>query len=142
MSELPFELSIPMPEEGITFCGVKIPKYGSLTPNEAIALSSISLDSGMPVIRYYAEIGNIILRSRTKLRPYTVDELMDLPIQIAQLKELFDFVISENRQWKEEEETKTDEGESPTGQISTGDSEQATPAKKSSAQKTLVTAPL
>lgn len=140
MSELPFELSLPTVEEGITFCGVNIPKYGSLTPNEAIALGRINLDQDQPVVCYYAEVGNIILRSRTKLRPYTVDELMDLPISMSELERLFNFVISENRQWKEPEEAQPDEGEHQTGQISTGESSSLTPTSNGLVESSLAIA--
>lgn len=129
--ELPFELSFPPAnKEGITFCGISIPRYGSLTPNEAIALSELAYDENKPILQYYAEVVALILRSRA---PYlkkqnTAEELMNLPIPRAALEAVFNFVISENRQWKEEpEEEPTDEvGEPPIGALSTGDSAMAT----------------
>ena len=120
---LPFELKFPAPEEGIEFCGVHIPKYGSLTPNEAIALGRIDPSPETPILEYYAAIGNILLRSRTKLRHYTVEELLDLPILQSALSELFLFAINESRGWQEPEEEPTEEeGKPEVGQTSIGDS--------------------
>ncbi len=139
----PFELLFPEPEEGITFCGVPIPKYGSLTPNEAIALAKLTFAEDTPLLLYYAEVGNILLRSRTKLKQYTVQELMDLPIPSAELAKLFDFAISENRQWKAPEpEEEAPEKKDVTGQESTGDSDWLIQTSDDSIPFALATPPL
>lgn len=138
MSELPFELSFAKPEEGIVFCGVTIPKYGSLTPNEAIALKDIVYDSSKPAWEYYAEICKVILRSRTNAREYSSQEFLNFPI--AELEKLADFTLSENRQWKKPEEEIPSEGESPIGRTPTGDSDSDTPTNSDLVEKTLAIA--
>ena len=138
MSELPFEFAFGLESEGIIFCGISIPKYGSLTPNEAIALSKIKADKETPVYEYYAEVCNVLLRTRTKLREYTVEELLNAPCK--DLDELFNFTIAESRQWKEPEEEPSSEGEHQIGQISTGESNSPTPTSNGLVDNTLAIA--
>jgi hypothetical protein len=141
MHELPFELAFGSESEGITFCGVFIPKYGSLTPNEAIALSKIKIDKDTPVYEYYANVCNVLLRSRTKLRDHTLEELLNVPCK--DLEELFNFTIGENRQWQEpEEEAPPDEGESRIGAVSTGGSNWLIQTSDDSIDFTLAEPPL
>jgi hypothetical protein len=107
---LPFELNFASPHEAFPWGGTSIPKYGSLTPNEAIALAAIELDVSRSIYWYYAEVGNVLLRSRTNLREYTLQELLD-SVPCKDLEDLFHFTIGECRQWQPEEEEKTPKGE-------------------------------
>lgn len=139
MSEIPFELKFERPQGGIDFCGIQIPKYGSLTPNESIALGEIDYED-IPIWEYYAKICNVLLRSRVKdLREYQIKEFADCPM--AELEKLKDFALSEHRQWKEpEEESTTEEGESRTGETYTGGSDSDTPTNSDLVENALAIA--
>lgn len=142
--ELPFELLFPDREVGVAFCGVSIPKYGSLTPNEHIAIGDIeyteSDGSSKPILLYYAEVAVVMLRSRVPgLKHYTATELMALPIPRQELEDLFNFMVGESRQWREEAAPEKKE-EPGIGVSATGNSDSPTQENLDLSEPTLATA--
>lgn len=115
--QIPFDIGKDSsPEDGFEFGNIKIPKYGSLTPREQMALVAISLGE-LGINAYYAEVVRAIVNSRCEAPDW---DAMDVPI--AHLRKAFEFVIGESNEWQEPQEDATDEKKSQsTGSQSTGD---------------------
>lgn len=107
-----FDLQSLFPDESFDFLGVKIPKYGSLTPNEQKAL--IAIDENLSMLFYKCAAVRILLVSRCNIAEDT--DIGKLPIHV--IDEAYDFVVGEIHEWKPKQQEDTEKKES-TGLDST-----------------------
>lgn len=105
-----FDLQSLFPDEAFDFLGVKIPKYGSLTPNEQKAL--IAIDDELSMMGYKCEAVKILLTSRCEGIGQDVD-MGKVPIHL--INDAYEFVVGEIHEWKPAEIEEDTEKKAPTG---------------------------
>ena len=115
-----FDLQSLFPDESFDFLGVKIPKYGSLTPNEQKAIEA---DENVLMLSYKCAVVKIILLSRCENIPEDVDT-GKAPIHV--INAAYDFVVNEIHEWKPQANEEDSEKKAPTGQDSTTDLDSTT----------------
>lgn len=123
-----FDLQSLFPNEAFDFLGVKIPKYGSLTPNEQKAL--VATDDELSMLGYKCEAVKILLVSRCEGIEQDLD-MSKLPIHA--IAAAYEFLVNEINEWKPKEEADEEDQEkkAPTGQTSITNSDSITPTMNS-----------
>lgn len=102
-----FDLKALFPNESFDFLGVKIPKYGSLTPNEQKAL--LDIDENLSWLFYKCAAIKILLVSRCDI----AEDTGKAPIHV--INEAYDFMVNEIHEWKPKADEEDPEKKARTG---------------------------